>query len=577
VHLKLPYDNVDRFALAVAALGTTLLALPWTQDRLATAFLFEAIVAAVGVPLLLVLAWGALAPTKAPSTHAARDEHKRRVRRTAQLAAAFAIWALVSTAVSPQPALSFFGRLGIANGALLVLAFVGAWAIGAVVAPTSRELLELTLIGAAVLNAVVAIVQTATSLGDYDRAPGLFTNPLFAATLMTGAFWPTLHRLSDNWKVWGAVAVVLAGGVQATGSRFGLLLLGVQLVAALAIVSWRRLAGLAAVLAILVIAALLLGPSDARTIGTSRILLAQGSEPISRVELWKASGQAIADRPVVGAGPSRLLAATNPYRSLEAAQAGEADTNFLDAHNIVVEYTVTTGVIGGALVIAFLVSALMLSGWRAPLAGFAIVGLVMTLIQPVHAMMTPITLMALGAASAHTSRLAVRRPRRAIAATATAAVVASAAIAYGSFALSSTPSSFDQVSEVAETSRRFLPIWHDAFAETATATWTVASQSPEAGAATVYWREQAVRKEPDRFALWTQLAFDEAALGDVESAERHFLRSLEENRWSLQTLNGLGELYVDLGRVDDARWAYKRSLLVQPDQPDVQAALDRLD
>jgi O-antigen ligase len=576
VRLKLPHDNVDRFALAVAGLGTTVLALPWLQDRLATAFLFEAIVAAVGVPLLIVLAGGALAPTKAPSTHAARDLHKRRVRRTAQLAGAFAIWALVATVLSPQPALSFFGRLGVANGALLVLAFVGAWAIGAVMAPTSRQPLELTLIGAAVLNAVVAIGQAATSLGGYDRAPGLFANPLFAATLMTGAFWPALQRLSDNWKVWGGVAVLLAGGVQATGSRFGLLLIGVQLVAAIAVVSWRRLAGLAAVLALLVVAAFLLGPSDARTISTSRILLAQGSEPTSRVELWEASLHAIADRPVAGAGPSRLLAATNPYRSLEAAQTGDADTNFLDAHNIVVEYTVTTGVVGGALLVAFLVSALMLSGWRAPLAGFAIVGLVMTLIQPVHALMTPIALMALGAASAHTGRLAVRRPRRTIAATTTAAVIASGAIAYGSFALSSTPRSFDRVTEVAETSRRFLPIWHDAFDETATATWTLAAQSPEAGAATVYWREQAARKEPDRFALWTKLAFDEAALGDVESAERHFLRSLEENRWSLQTLNALGQLYGDLGRDDDARWAYERSLLVQPDQPDVQAELDRL-
>ncbi len=393
---------------------------------------------------------------------------------------------------------------------------------------------------------------------------------------MAAAFWPVLHRLGDDWRTWGAVAVVLAAGVQATGARFGLVLVVVQLVAALAIAPRRRVAALSAVLVAGALVAVFLGPGTERTIGTSRILLAQGSEPVSRIELWEAAGKAVADRPIVGAGPARVLAATNPHRSLEAARAGDADTNFIDAHNIVMEYAVTTGLIGAALLVAFLASAIAIAGWRSPLAGFALIVLAMTLIQPVHAFMTPVALLALGAAARRPERLPTRPPRRAIAIAASVALVMAAVFAYGSFALSRQPTSFATAAELAETGRRFLPFWYEPLDVTAAVASGLAPTNPDAAGATLYWREQAANKEPDRFALWSQLATDEVWLGQLDDAERHFQRALVENPWSIQTLNGLGDLYRDTDRPDDARWAYERSLLVVPDQPEVRTSLDQL-
>jgi Flp pilus assembly protein TadD len=158
----------------------------------------------------------------------------------------------------------------------------------------------------------------------------------------------------------------------------------------------------------------------------------------------------------------------------------------------------------------------------------------------------------------------------------TVALVTAAAFAYGSFALSRQPSSFAAAGELAETARRFLPVWYEPLDVTAAVASALVPTNPEAAGATLYWREQAASKEPDRFALWSQLATDEVWLGELEDAERHFQRALVENPWSIQTLNGLGDLYRDTGRPDDARWAYERSLLVVPDQPDVRAELDGL-
>ena len=47
---------------------------------------------------------------------------------------------------------------------------------------------------------------------------------------------------------------------------------------------------------------------------------------------------AIRDHPVLGAGPGRFLAATGKYQTLKLTNADVLDQQFVDAHNIIVEY-----------------------------------------------------------------------------------------------------------------------------------------------------------------------------------------------------------------------------------------------
>ena len=118
-----------------------------------------------------------------------------------------------------------------------------------------------------------------------------------------------------------------------------------------------------------------------------------------RVQLWQAAIEAIGDRPLLGYGPGRTQARhVTPRRSLTFARYEGPDVLFADAHNFLVEVLTTTGILGFAAFLAWLV----LAGRRArgPLAGFAVVGAMTMLVEPLNVGLTPLVLLALGAAGA---------------------------------------------------------------------------------------------------------------------------------------------------------------------------------
>ena len=107
-----------------------------------------------------------------------------RVRLAARLAVGLGVWLLVATVLSPQPAVAFFGVQARANGALLGLALVAAWAIGVSSGRDAAAAIESVLLGVVGLNAIVALVQTISGVGlASGRAQGLFGNPVFLAGL----------------------------------------------------------------------------------------------------------------------------------------------------------------------------------------------------------------------------------------------------------------------------------------------------------------------------------------------------------------------------------------------------------
>lgn len=591
---RLARSKTALFAVAIAALGPTVFSLPWVDSHLGAHFVSQVLVVAVGLPCLIVLARKTplttvepAAPKRSQPTNRARRTSARqrqrsvaarrvspalaqpdRVRWAACLAAGFGVWVLVATLLSPQPAVAFFGLQARANGALLGLSLVAAWAIGVSSGRDAAAAIESVLLGVVGLNAVVALIQGTSGVGTaFGRAEGLFGNPVFLAGLLSGGLWLVVQRFRTDQR-WGWAVVLVVAATQTTGSRFALILLPVVVVASFYVLSRRR----TALLVLTIVAGVALGGALA-AIGGASSATARAGQGIAaggfsqRFEIWSWSARAITHRPIQGQGPGQVQAATERFKTLAFARH-EPERTFDDAHNLVVEYTVTTGVPGAALLIAFIVMALLLAGWRSPLAGFAILALALHGVEPPHAELTPLVFLALGAAATGPDPLLIGVPRGLRAVLVSVAAVVGGVIVAGSAYGLSSPSDASRAYADSRIARRLLPMWSSGYLRTAKID---AAHSKFKGAAR--WLRIAAAHEPYQASLWTQLAFVDEQNGDFVDAEAHYRRALEDNRYSVDTMNRLVALLIRTGRTQEARVYIHRSLQVTPNQPSLRKLL----
>ena len=108
----------------------------------------------------------------------------------------------------------------------------------------------------------------------------------------------------------------------------------------------------------------------------------------ARGALWGNAVSAIEEQPLLGYGPGRFATAVSPHTSVEVARYTGGDVLYADAHNFVVEYATTTGLVGLLLLFGWLISA----GRRArgPLVGFVIAVAMSMLLQPQYLGLTPL-------------------------------------------------------------------------------------------------------------------------------------------------------------------------------------------
>jgi O-antigen ligase len=595
------------FVLAAAIVAPTIVVIPTIASYLALRFLFLLLVVAAGIPCLVTLALSqpleasvlrqrpevSRAPVGRSRTQSgARTRRSRAVRAAARakpavvvtqpgrlrlgarLGVAFAAWTTLAMVLSHHPAVSLFGTYLVGNGAVLTIALVAAWAIGVVIGREVASLLEWLLLAGVCANAIVAVLQSTFGYGLFQsRAPGFFLNPVTAGMFMIAGIWLVVHRMATDWR-WAAVAALVAAGLQAAGSRFAILLLPVALVASVAIVGRSR----AALLAGFVVFGLVIGGALTAVGGTQSASsrAAQGTAGggfTPRLQMWSAGGHAVLNRPLVGAGPGRFAEATGPLRTLRYAQTEGPETTFGDAHNLVVEYAVTTGIPGVLLLVAFIVVALLLAGWRSSLAGFAILGLAMHLVQISEPVPTPLFFLALGAAATGAVPVKVVVPAAVRAAFVGLAVLVGSLISIGSLALNIRPRSSAQAYSQMRVARRLLSIWSDPFDRTASIDNNFVSTDPTAAQREIHWRLLAAQKEPDDPNAWSFLAEREDQSGYPANAQTHYLRALDDNPYSVITLNDLGQLLVKVGKPQLARPYFERSLKVVPGQPDIRAQL----
>lgn len=337
--------------------------------------------AAIGIPLLLALL-------------------RTSARRAAMAACGFIAVAAVSTLLSDNPAISFWGNQNWGTGCLFVLAMTGVWAIGTSTGDEGGRIVERALVIGVAVNACVALLQVLVDLqrlgaaGYGTQSTGLMGQPAQLAALLLGGLWLVSHRWVAGQHRAAMLIVLVAAALEVAGERFPLVLCLPLLVA----LTWRRplrtKATLSALVAVGIVAGLVLTHAGAgRTSATARLGGDVGET--ARIENYAGAFHAIAARPIVGWGPARYLSATTPQRTL-ALERVTPDSVFVDGHNWPVHWAVTTGLVGVVLLGLWLVSAVRLG--RGPLLGFAALVAIVQLLQPQDVAVTALALLALGAA-----------------------------------------------------------------------------------------------------------------------------------------------------------------------------------
>jgi hypothetical protein len=315
-----------------------------------------------------------------------------------------------------------------------------------------------------------------------------------------------------------------------------------------------------------------IGAVGGATTGSGRVQA--GGESVgttARLHVWASAWHTIADRPVLGAGPGQFRSATSPYRDLALVHAEGGDRRFLDAHNLPVEYTTTTGLLGLAALVAWLTAV----GRRSagPLLGFAVAVLAMHLVEPQFAGTTPLAFLALGVAGRADVKPAGRLQSTVGAVVVVVALAGAARLLWGDFELNQA--SLDFRTEPARTAVHVLPPWPEpaAVAGRVALYQSITTHSPTAQAETLGWRRLAVARDPTDPTAWSELGEAELYFREPASAENSFRAALRWDPWSVRALNGLGNAALVRDDRATARRAFEQSLVVDPKQPKLRRQL----
>lgn len=467
--------------------------------------------------------------------------------RGAMLAAGFLAAAALSTALADKPVLSLVGAANWGTGLLFVATLTAAWALGASAGERRRRQLVVAIIAAAVANAAVAWLQvrglapqamTDLRPGIAGRAGGLTGNPVQLGALAAGALWLLGRRLGRERASWWwlAAVVLVAGAAHISGGRAPAAL---AVVAALASLPGAGVArGAALVVAIAAGAVAAPAGADDVVLGSARAAETAIARSDTRFAVWRISGGAVLDRPLVGWGPGRFEAATTPRYDVTIARSG---TTFKDAHNWVVEYAVTTGLVGVALLLAWLASAAWTA--RGPLVGFAVIVGASSLVEPLHAALTPLALLALGGAGptrSHGNGNGGPLGRRwgAVAVVALAAGVVTAALLLAGQVFLKQGQLRDSPRQV-QRALALSPPWPEVAAVAASVEVPAGQAGDESHRRkTLELARRATRRDPADPAPWAELGLIELAWGSDSRAAVAFRRSLERNPWGVDALRG---------------------------------------
>jgi O-antigen ligase len=301
-----------------------------------------------------------------PATRGHVAEVLRRHRFLFTMLALLLVWTTVSIlwASDRGEAASHFVRWYTAGAAFLIVATVFSTrrlVIGACVAFVLGATLSV-LVG--FVPGDVAIrgdinedeaARLAGSLGD----PNFLAAGVVPAIALTFGLMSTTRRPGFRWALAGAL-VILAGGLVATGSRGGLIAIGVMAIAAVSLERGRRLQLGVLVVTMVAVAGLLTAYTSSASIDRLRDFETSNG----RVDLWGLAINMTEDNPVNGVGINNYRAEAVQYLQ-EPGFLEDAEFLFASphvAHNTYLQQLAETGVVGVGLLLAVFGAAVAATG-----------------------------------------------------------------------------------------------------------------------------------------------------------------------------------------------------------------------
>jgi O-antigen ligase len=231
-------------------------------------------------------------------------------------------------------------------------------------------------------------------------------NQLFAAAFLAAAMAAAATGTGPLWRRLALLAVMTAA-VTSIGERSSLVLPAI----ALAVAWWRARAGWRPTVAgavVVISIAVIWQVADPMLPGNpppeSAIhQIGSGTTDPGRLVVWRVSARAWLDRPALGWGPGTTKAAY--LHEASAAEVDRAGRGWGDAHDIVLESAVSTGVLGAGAVLVLLVIAAA-RAVRSPSEYAWVVGAAASLgayalVEPLNLVLTPLLFLFAGVAASH--------------------------------------------------------------------------------------------------------------------------------------------------------------------------------
>mgnify|MGYP003133336377 CR=1 FL=1 len=467
----------------------------------------------------------------------------RRGDSTARVAAVVTAWIVVAAVFSGEPLLALKGTVGRESSALIMVAALGVWALGRRVSVSaSRAMPAAVLIGVGI-NSIVGIAQivfdidTGVFAGQFDRATGLTTNPVYFGGLMAAG--AAMAAGARSWSFTGRLAATLVFGLAAnlSGSRVavavGLVAVALTIVGETSSTRRRQVLAPVAFFAGVLLASVVTATSSGARSTTER--LAEGQGGGGRLQVWKYGLSAIGDRPFFGWGFGRFRAATQGRYSAEFVANHASDDvrqAWFDAHNVVLGVAVAVGLVGLVLFVWFALSAG--TRMRGPLV-FFVVALVGTwLLQPPGLVTLPLVMFLAGVAvpGAEMPERIERIPRR-YAPALLAGLIIAGWLTLGDLLLDAAADDIDAAAM--EDAAVLFP--RDAVvADLVAQAWFVKEEDDESLRPHVReWSRRAIDNEPDRPYLWRRQAERLMTFGEYDDARDALDAALELEPWHLQS------------------------------------------
>lgn len=448
----------------------------------------------------------------------------RRKDRAAVAAVGFLGWATVSALASRAPRVSLLGYVGRNGSVLIFCGVLGLWALARGMSERGRRMTGPVIVAALGVSAFVGVLQILFDIqsGPFaitgGRAMGLDINPVYFAAVMGGAgAWCASRAIETRgstraWLLGGAAYFTFAIGISGSRSSVGAILVACVLICVRSRRVESGLAPLAVIsgFAVSTVAQRLL--SGAHTTSTVN-RFGESSGFTERIQVWKTGVSAVLDRPLLGWGPDRIRPAIQHHFSADFTRAWQRNDlvqQYFDIHNFLLQMLIAVGLIGFALLVAFVVLASRKGDFTLCLAA-ATIGL-NWMLQPAWLSSLPLAALLLGAANRTAAAARDRHLRRDVMSGVAIALglVAAAALVAADLGLKVATNSGDPAAvRRAATWFGDDPYVLDNFVMT-TYDATVPSERPLRVAAV----RKAAEAEPDLPMWWNDLAMTQRENGD---------------------------------------------------------------